>query len=333
MFGFLRNLRKSDEEKVQEALTAYLDGALTPGEKRRFEQRLAVDEALRADLAQQRLIKESLSALPHLRAPRNFTLDPALYGRPQPAGRLYPALRTATVLAAILFVVLLSVDLLGTVGPLGLAGAPEEVEFSQIASEPEAELGFADQAESVVEVTRVVEAEMIVEEAEEVIVEEVAEEEPAEEEAAEAPAMEEAEMLVPAPAEPDSGEERIFATPPLPASEGELLPQEGAADDSAAELLLPATVTASPQPTPTAAPSPEVTAALAEASGAERASDEDTATAEAKALPPAPQVEPDVEPAREGALFDLTLVRLLAIALGIAVILLAAATLMLRRRL
>ena len=122
-------------------------------------------------------------------------------------------------------------------------------------------------------------------------------------------------------------------SPPPPASEGELLPQEGAVDDSAAELLLPATVTASPQPTPTAAPSPEVTAALAEAPGAERAIDEDAATAEARALPPATQVEAGVEPARDGALYDLPLVRLLAIALGIVVILMAAATLMLRRRL
>ena len=105
MIEFLRNLRKSDEEKTQEALTAYLDGALTPGEQRDFEQRLADDEALQSDVEQQRLIKESLATLSHLRAPRNFTLDPARYGRPQPAGRLYPALRTATVLAAILFVV------------------------------------------------------------------------------------------------------------------------------------------------------------------------------------------------------------------------------------
>ena len=70
------------EEKRQEALTAYLDGALTPAERKRFERLLASDRALRASLEEQRLIKASLRRLPRMRAPRNFTLDPARYGRP-----------------------------------------------------------------------------------------------------------------------------------------------------------------------------------------------------------------------------------------------------------
>jgi hypothetical protein len=333
MFEFLRNLRKSDEEKTQEALTAYLDGALTPGEKRDFEQRLAADEALRADLEQQRLVKQSLGALPRLRAPRNFTLDPALYGRPQPAGRLYPALRTATVLAAILFVVLLSVDLVGTLGPVGLAGAPQEAEFSQIASEPEADLSFADEGEAAVEVTRVVEAEMIVEDAEEVIVEEFAAEAPAEEMIEEALEMEEAELLPRAPAEPDLGGQRASATPPPPVAEGEALPQDGVVDESAAAMQLPVTMTASPPPTPTTAPSPAAATALAEVPGAERAVVGDAATAEARALLSTTQAEPDAELAREGGAFDLPVMRLLAIVAGFAVLLLAGATFLLRRRL
>ena len=258
MFDFLHNLRKSDEEKVQEALTAYLDDALTPGEKRDFEQRLAADAALRADLEQQRIVKENLTTLPRFRAPRNFTLDPALYGRPQPAGRLYPALRTATVLAAILFVVVLSADLLGTVGPMGLASAPAEMELSQRASEPEADLAPADEAAAGVKVTRVVEEEIVVEEE---LVEEVAPEAaPIEEAAAEEPAMEEAELAPPAPAEPGGGDTEMSATPRMAASEGEAIPQDGTADVAAT-----VTATATPQPTPTAAASPDATTSLAEA--------------------------------------------------------------------
>jgi anti-sigma factor RsiW len=332
MFDFLRNLRKSDEDKIQEALTAYLDGALAPSEKRNFEQRLAADEALRADLEQQRLVKANLSALPRLRAPRNFTLDPALYGRPQPAGRLYPALRTATVLATILFVVVLSLDLIGTARPLGLAGAPSEAELSQLVSEPEADLGFADEAAARVEVTRVVEAETVIEEAEEVVVEEAA---PIEEAPEEAPALEEAELAPLAPAEAESGGESVSATPPLAASEGETAPQDGTADVPAAELEPLTTVTAAPLPTPTAAPSPDAATLLAEALDEVGAADDDVATAEARALPPELQAAADEVAGQErgGGLLDLPILRVLAIALGIGVVLLATATLLLRRRL
>jgi hypothetical protein len=333
MFDFLHNLRKSDEEKVQEALTAYLDDALTPGEKRDFEQRLAADEALRADLEQQRIVKENLIALPRLRAPRNFTLDPALYGRPQPASRLYPALRTATVLAAILFVVVFSADLIGTVGPMGLAGAPAEMELSQRASEPEADLAFTDEAAAGVEVTRVVEAEMVVEEAEEAVAEEAVRAEeaapieaPAEEVAEEERAMEEAELAPLAPAEPAAGGEAMSATPPLAASEGEEFSQDGTADMAATER---------PQPTPTAAASPAAPTSLAQALGEAKATDDALATSEARTLSPEPEDAPtDVEADQrgEGGLDDLPVLRILAIALGIGVIFLGTATLFLRRR-
>lgn len=113
MFEFLRDLRKSDEEKRQELLTAYLDGKLSSKERRSFEQLLKADDSLRIYLEQQQSIKEGLQLLPRIRAPRSFTLDPALYGRPQPQPKLqlYPALRVATVLAAFVFVALVSVDL------------------------------------------------------------------------------------------------------------------------------------------------------------------------------------------------------------------------------
>jgi hypothetical protein len=124
MFDFLRDLRKSDEEKQQESLSAYLDGALTPTQMVQFAQRLSVDADLRSQLEQQRQIKENLRLLPRVPAPRYFTLDPAVYGRPQsqPGFPLYPALRTATVLVALLLVFAVSFDLFtGTVSAPGPA--------------------------------------------------------------------------------------------------------------------------------------------------------------------------------------------------------------------
>ena len=50
MFDFLRDLRKTEGEKRQEAMSAYLDDALTPAERERFERLLAEDEGLRASL-------------------------------------------------------------------------------------------------------------------------------------------------------------------------------------------------------------------------------------------------------------------------------------------
>jgi anti-sigma factor RsiW len=118
MFDFLRNLTKSNEEKAQEKLSAYLDNGLAPQERLAFEEAMGADAALLASVEQQRLIKQNLSALPMMRAPRNFTLDPALYGRPTPQAffKLYPALRTATALAAVALILLFSLELFSSAG-------------------------------------------------------------------------------------------------------------------------------------------------------------------------------------------------------------------------
>ena len=49
MFDFVRNLGKSADEKRQERLNAYVDGALSPAARQQFEQELAQDAALRFD--------------------------------------------------------------------------------------------------------------------------------------------------------------------------------------------------------------------------------------------------------------------------------------------
>ena len=62
-------------------LSAYLDGALGARERAALERRLAAEPHLRQALDELRETVALLRALPTLRAPRDFTLDPALYGR------------------------------------------------------------------------------------------------------------------------------------------------------------------------------------------------------------------------------------------------------------
>lgn len=69
-------------------LNAYLDGELSAGEQAAFEQRLAADRELRAELRAIRATKMLLGMAERQRAPRNFTLDPAVYGGPAKASLL-----------------------------------------------------------------------------------------------------------------------------------------------------------------------------------------------------------------------------------------------------
>jgi hypothetical protein len=141
MFDFLRNISKPEEEKRREQLNAYLDGALSLQEQRRLEEDLKRDAALRAELEQLRWVKSSVQRLPRVRAPRNFILDPAIYGkRASPrsgkaAGRWqpYPALRLATALTAFFFVLALALDVATPYGAItrpliGGAQAPAAAE-------------------------------------------------------------------------------------------------------------------------------------------------------------------------------------------------------------
>ena len=65
-------------------LSAYLDGQISPSARAALEERLAADPALRALLEDLRATRTVLRAAPTLRPPRDFTLDPALYGRATP---------------------------------------------------------------------------------------------------------------------------------------------------------------------------------------------------------------------------------------------------------
>lgn len=128
MFDFLRNLTKSAEEKRQEQLHAYLDNVLTPQERQQFEQELARDPVLRVQLDNTRILKQQLQNLPPRRVPRNFTLDPAVYGRParQPLFQYYPVLQGATVLTALFFILAISLTLFRPQAAPQVASAPQE---------------------------------------------------------------------------------------------------------------------------------------------------------------------------------------------------------------
>jgi hypothetical protein len=85
-----------------ELLSAYLDGELSDREKEQLEQRLARESALRADLDDLRETVALLSGLPRLKAPRSFTLDPAVYGRPMPWWQRIFTLKSALQLSGAL---------------------------------------------------------------------------------------------------------------------------------------------------------------------------------------------------------------------------------------
>ncbi len=331
MFDFLRNLRKSEEEKRQEALSAYLDGALTPAEKTRFEQLLAADEALRASLEEQRLIKASLGRLPRMRAPRNFTLDPARYGRPAPgtAERLYPIMSVATAVVAILFVAALVLDLTPVGGNRGAAAPRDDLGQSEaeIAEAPvlESEDRQTAVGEVEVEVTRIVEAEEVVEM-------------PAEEPAAAEMAVEEAPAEMAAEAEEAAQELAEEEGPPPDLEEA----SGGGAPPGETPMAMTAPVTAD-ETAATAegqalgeravAGQPETQAATAEAAATVAA--RDMALTKEAASQPAPDAGPaaaDQEPAPPESGAWLRTMQLLALSLGALLIILIAATLFVRRR-
>ncbi|HSM56323.1 MAG TPA: hypothetical protein VK879_09240 [Candidatus Sulfomarinibacteraceae bacterium] len=268
MFDFLRNIRKSAEEKRLERVNAYLDGELSPREQEQFDQELAQDEALRAEVDALRQIQMSVRRLPRVRAPRNYTLDPAVYGRPArtEGWQLYPMLRVATALTAFFFIIALALDLMTPAGVLGepvaglLSPAAGDVQETMADTAVEGEIAMEEMA--VEEMEEPVEEEAAVEmapmeaDAPDAVQPEIAAEETAasmaetvevtrlvtegvtEEEAAEVP-----DGAAPAPgvAQADEAEARATATAAVEATE---MVEAGDGDDAALALPPGATVVA-----------------------------------------------------------------------------------------
>jgi hypothetical protein len=143
--SFLGKWRKPEHQWVEESLSAYLDGELTPAEKSRVEQHLQECRACAQNLATLRQTVSLLKELPAKRAPRSFAVKPVTIRarRAAPPAWGYGLLKGATALAALLLVLLVGGDLaIHFVGfPLAswAPGAPAE----EVAMVPAMEPGMA----------------------------------------------------------------------------------------------------------------------------------------------------------------------------------------------
>ncbi len=315
MLDFWRNWIKSAEEKRLEALNAYLDGSLTPRQQEAFEAELAQDEALRVELDQLRLVRENLRQLPRRRSPRNFTLDPAMYGRPQrePLVRAYPVLRMATVLTAFFFVLAIALQ---TFTPGGLLAPEAQVAevtrvvstSDEVAMEPAAEAPTAAEAAPMMEGEVIVVTRVVSEAVSETVIQtEIAVEEMAEE-PVEAPVEEMAEEAAADMAGPSSGPVGtavpVTRTAPLP------------------------TATLSPSPTPSPTNTPDIPRLPTEEPTTERAGGAEFEQNGLKTAVPSPTPAPQTSRPTPTTAFPW-----LSVSLGALFVLLAALTFVARRRL
>jgi anti-sigma factor RsiW len=163
MFDWIRERLKDADSKREERVMAYVDGRLSADQRRQFEVQLAQDESLRAEVTALQAVKQRLSTLQPVRAPRNYTLDPSVYGAPDPAyaDRLYPAVRFATAMAALLFLFMVTLTLLpqgGVAEQTAMFEAPIALEVTAVVERVEEEIAAADAVEPASEAAVSVEA-------------------------------------------------------------------------------------------------------------------------------------------------------------------------------
>jgi hypothetical protein len=321
MIDWIRNLGKSAEEKRQEALTAYLDNALTPVQRQAFERELAQDAGLRETMEQQRRLKAQLRQLPRVAAPRHFTLDPAVYGQQRPATTMgsYMILRTATALVAFFFVLALVVEFTAT----GNRASPVAMEEAAPAAEQSSGGVVAESVESETIGEEAADEEEIAAEP----TEEVAEEEPAEvaeEEATPEPAQDTAEGEA---EEADSATALFLLSSPTPQPTPTISGSDtqGEPPGVVAPETLPTTAPAPAGggPRPTMTPTPP--GRDVEATSEPPQLDDDTANLATTPVPPiVPLAEPEEPP--------VSTFRIAELALGGLFLILLVLTLLVRRR-
>ncbi len=85
-------MTKQISRRDWERLSAYLDHQLTDKENAGLAGRLGSDKALQAALTELQMTRYALSQLPHLQAPRNFTLTSEMVGvqKSQPSVGIRP---------------------------------------------------------------------------------------------------------------------------------------------------------------------------------------------------------------------------------------------------
>jgi len=102
--------KRSEHEKVEELLSIYIDGQLSPGEATLVERHLRDCSACTRDLESLRQTVNLVRQLPVVSPPRSFTISHLVVAeRPWAWGYVY--LKGATALAALLLIVLLAGDL------------------------------------------------------------------------------------------------------------------------------------------------------------------------------------------------------------------------------
>lgn len=115
MLELFKNLRQSNEDQIDELLSAYLDGMLTSDEQATLGARLRREPALRNRLEGLRLTASVLKDLPEVKIPRNFILSPSMVAPPRPAPRprrrqAWPVFGWATAAVTLLFLLAFAGD-------------------------------------------------------------------------------------------------------------------------------------------------------------------------------------------------------------------------------
>jgi anti-sigma factor RsiW len=131
-----------------EAISAYLDGQLSQRERARLEARLKTDPGLREAYEQIHHTRAILRSLPAVRAPRNFTLTPQMVRAKRSPAPAYPVLRLASVVATLLFVLVMVGDLVTprSVALAPVMEAPAEEGATLMQAPEETEAGFLEAA-------------------------------------------------------------------------------------------------------------------------------------------------------------------------------------------
>lgn len=121
-----------DHTRAEELFSAYIDQRATADEKAFVERHVAACADCRAKLDATRAMVAALRALPQVKAPRSFVLPKEMERKARPSIlSWYPALRVATALAAVAFIITFAGDLItprpGTVAMIPMqASAPAQ---------------------------------------------------------------------------------------------------------------------------------------------------------------------------------------------------------------
>lgn len=106
----MERLSHNHAEDTSELLSAYVDSALDVPEQRRAEAQVRDCPGCAQEVRDLRMFKTLLQDLPAMQPRRSFTLDPATAIGPRRL--LFPTLRLATLVASLLFFVVLGMDAL-----------------------------------------------------------------------------------------------------------------------------------------------------------------------------------------------------------------------------